>query len=85
VVASSFARIFFRNAINTGLPIVEAPDAIGGTDVGDIIEIDADTRQVRNLTKGVTFEAEPLPDFVMDIVRSGGLANWVRERWGVAS
>jgi 3-isopropylmalate/(R)-2-methylmalate dehydratase small subunit len=85
VVASSFARIFFRNAINTGLPIAVAPDAVEATTHGDIVEIDPETREVRNITKGLVFEAEPLPDFVMDIVRSGGLANWVRERWGAAS
>jgi 3-isopropylmalate/(R)-2-methylmalate dehydratase small subunit len=85
VVASSFARIFFRNAINTGLVIAVAPDAVEATVNGDGVEIDPETRQIRNITRGLTFEAEPLPDFVMQIVRSGGLANWVRERWGAAS
>jgi 3-isopropylmalate/(R)-2-methylmalate dehydratase small subunit len=85
VVASSFARIFFRNAINTGLPIAVAPDAVEATDDGDGVEIDSETMQIRNVTKGLTFEAEPLPDFVMEIVRSGGLVTWVRERWGATS
>jgi 3-isopropylmalate/(R)-2-methylmalate dehydratase small subunit len=85
VVASSFSRIFFRNAINTGLPIAVAPDAVEATDDGDSVEIDPETRQIQNNTKGLTFDAEPLPDFVMEIVRSGGLVNWVRERWGQAS
>ncbi len=85
VVASSFARIFFRNAINTGLPIAVAPDAVDATDHGDIVDVDPETRRVRNITKGLTFQAEPLPDFVVDIVRSGGLVNWVRERSRAAS
>lgn len=85
VVASSFARIFFRNAINTGLPIAVAPDAVEATDHGDTVEVDPETGQVRNTTKGLTFQAEALPDFVLDIVRSGGLVNWVRERSGTAS
>jgi 3-isopropylmalate/(R)-2-methylmalate dehydratase small subunit len=82
VVASSFARIFFRNAINTGLAIATSPEAVAATDPGDEIEVDVAAGVVRNVTKGREFAAEPLPDFVLDIVRAGGLVDWVRERVG---
>jgi 3-isopropylmalate/(R)-2-methylmalate dehydratase small subunit len=82
VVAESFARIFFRNAINTGLPIAVCPEAVAVTDAGDEVEIDLDYGVVRNLTKDEAFKAEPLPDFVMEIVRAGGLAPWVAARYG---
>jgi 3-isopropylmalate/(R)-2-methylmalate dehydratase small subunit len=82
VVASSFARIFFRNAINTGLPIVTCPEAVAASDAGDEIEVDVAAGLVRNVTKNKTYEAEPLPDFIMDIVRRGGLVEWVKSRVG---
>ena len=85
VVASSFSRIFFRNAINTGLPIAVSPDAVSATDAGDEIDVDVERALVRNVTKGLTFDAEQLPDFVMEIVRSGGLVNWVREHHGATA
>ena len=81
VVAESFARIFFRNAINTGLPIVVCPDAVAATEDGDAIEVDAGAGRVTNVTKGLTFQAtEKLPAQVMAIVEAGGLVEWVRER-----
>jgi 3-isopropylmalate/(R)-2-methylmalate dehydratase small subunit len=84
VVASSFARIFFRNAINTGLPIFTCPEAVATADPGDRVVVDADSGTIRNLTKGKEFEAEPLPAFVMDIVRAGGLVEWVKAGRGAA-
>jgi 3-isopropylmalate/(R)-2-methylmalate dehydratase small subunit len=83
VVASSFSRIFFRNAINTGLPIAVSREAVAATEAGDEIELDVERALVRNVTKDLSFDAEPLPEFVMDIVRAGGLVNWVREHHGV--
>lgn len=81
VVAESFARIFFRNAINTGLPIVVCPEAVASTEDGDEIEVDAAAGRVTNVTKGSAFEAaEKLPAQVMAIVEAGGLVEWVRER-----
>jgi 3-isopropylmalate/(R)-2-methylmalate dehydratase small subunit len=82
VVASSFARIFFRNAINTGLAIVTCPEAVATTEDGDEVAVDVETGLVTNLSKDLVFEVEPLPDFVMDIVRAGGLVPWVRARVG---
>jgi 3-isopropylmalate/(R)-2-methylmalate dehydratase small subunit len=84
VVASSFARIFFRNAINTGLPIVTCPEAVAATEDGDVVTVDVATGVVKNETKGLEFQSEPLPDFVMDIVKAGGLVDWVRARKGAA-
>ena len=84
VVAASFSRIFFRNAINTGLSIAVSPDAVAATEAGDEIDFDAERALVRNLTKDVSFDTEPLPEFVMEIVRAGGLVDWVREHHGVA-
>jgi 3-isopropylmalate/(R)-2-methylmalate dehydratase small subunit len=81
VVAESFARIFFRNAINTGLPIVVCPEAVAATEDGDEVEVDAASGRVTNVTKGLTFEAlEKLPPQVMAIVEAGGLVEWVRQR-----
>jgi 3-isopropylmalate/(R)-2-methylmalate dehydratase small subunit len=82
VVAGSFARIFFRNAINTGLAIVTCPDAVAETKGGDEVEVDVAAGVVRNVTRDLSWRAEPLPDFVMDIVRAGGLVEWVRARVG---
>jgi 3-isopropylmalate/(R)-2-methylmalate dehydratase small subunit len=84
VVASSFARIFFRNAINTGLPILTCPDAVDATETGDEVSVDATSGTIRNLTRGKEFAAEPLPEFVMEIVDAGGLVGWVRSRKGAA-
>lgn len=80
VVARSFARIFFRNAINTGLAIVVSPEAVDTAEAGDEMTIDLDTNTVTNHTRKTTHECEALPEFVMDIVRAGGLVEWVRQK-----
>jgi len=84
VVASSFARIFFRNAINTGLAIVTCPEAVERTHNGDEVVADALSGLVRNETRGLEWRGEPLPEFVMAIVRAGGLVQWVKLRAGAA-
>lgn len=84
VVASSFARIFFRNAINTGLVIVTCPEAVAATEEGDEVRVDVASGSVHNVTKDLTFRTEQLPSFVMDIVSAGGLVLWVRSRVGAA-
>jgi 3-isopropylmalate/(R)-2-methylmalate dehydratase small subunit len=83
VVASSFARIFFRNAINTGLPVLVCPEAVAATETGDDLEIDVSSGSVSNATKGLRFVASPHPAFVLEIIQRGGLVPWVRERLGV--
>jgi 3-isopropylmalate/(R)-2-methylmalate dehydratase small subunit len=82
VVAESFARIFFRNAINTGLPIFESRAAVEDISSGDEVEVDLAAGVVHNRTTGRSHTAEPLPEFVMEIVRAGGLVEWVRSRRG---
>jgi 3-isopropylmalate/(R)-2-methylmalate dehydratase small subunit len=83
VVASSFARIFFRNAINTGLPVLVCPEAVEATETGDDLDIDVSAGTVFNATKEVRFAARPHPEFVLEIIERGGLVPWVRERLGV--
>jgi 3-isopropylmalate/(R)-2-methylmalate dehydratase small subunit len=80
VVADSFARIFFRNAINMGYPILQSPQAAEAVEEGDELEVDLEEGVVRNLTRGDEYRAEPFPKFMNDLLRMGGLVPWVRER-----
>jgi 3-isopropylmalate/(R)-2-methylmalate dehydratase small subunit len=80
VVASSFARIFFRNAINIGLPILEAPAAVEATESGHQLEIKLEVGQIRNLTTGQDYQAEPYPTFMMDIINAGGLVAYTSQK-----
>ena len=73
VIAASFARIFYRNAINIGLAILECEAASDGIDDGDEVSIDFDTGIITNVTKGETYQAEPFPDFIKDMIQKGGL------------
>lgn len=75
VIASTFARIFYRNAINTALPILECPEAAQKIDAGDEVEIDFDTGVITNITKNEKYQAEPFPDFIKEIIDAGGLLN----------
>jgi 3-isopropylmalate/(R)-2-methylmalate dehydratase small subunit len=77
IVAGSFARIFFRNAVNVGLPIVECPGAADGAETGDVFRVDLDAGIVENLTKGRSFAATALPAFMQEILDAGGLMPWV--------
>ena len=80
VIAKSFARIFFRNSINIGLPILECAAAVDGILEGDEIEVEPATGTVRNLTRSETYRAEPFPDFLQRIIDRGGLLGYVEER-----
>lgn len=73
VIAKTFARIFYRNAINIGLPILECEAASDGIDAGDKVEVNFDTGVITNITKGETYQAEPFPEFIQEIIRKGGL------------
>ena len=73
VIAKSFARIFYRNAINIGLPIMECPEAADAISDGDVVYVDADTGVVRDETTGTTFQAQPFPPFIQEIINEGGL------------
>ena len=82
VIARSFARIFFRNAINIGLPILECDEAVEKTDPGDILEVELNSGEIRNLTKGKLFRAKPYPDFMLELISAGGLIEHTRRRLG---
>ena len=82
VVAASFARIFYRNAINVGLPIFESPDACGEVRPGDVLCVDAPGGRLTNETLGRTYHIAPYPDVVGDIVACGGMVEYVRRRLG---
>jgi 3-isopropylmalate/(R)-2-methylmalate dehydratase small subunit len=78
VLAASFARIFFRNAINIGLPVLECPDAVLATADGDILDIDLARGEIVNRSKGLVFTAAPLPPFIQEMISAGGLIQHVR-------
>lgn len=80
VIASSFARIFYRNAINIGLPILECEDAANGIDAGDEVSVDFNTGMITNLTKGETYQAAAFPPFIQSIIQAGGLLKSLKER-----
>ncbi|MGB9668300.1 MAG: 3-isopropylmalate dehydratase small subunit [Thermosulfidibacteraceae bacterium] len=79
VVAKSFARIFYRNAFNIGLPVIEAPNAVDRIDEGDEIEIDLEGGKIRNITKDEEYSFVPIPGFMMDIIRAGGLIEYAKK------
>lgn len=83
VIAKSFARIFYRNSINIGFPIMECPDAVDGISVGDTVTVDFATGLIVNETTGVKFQAAPFPAFVNGIIDNGGLLRSLKAR-GVA-
>lgn len=80
VIAASFARIFFRNAINVGLPIFESSEAVNGISAGDEVEVDPSTGIIRNLSKDETYRATSYPPFLRHLIEVGGLVPYVRER-----
>ena len=80
VIARSFARIFFRNSIDIGLPLLECEEAVDNTDSGDILEVDLSSGKIRNLTRNKTFAAIPYPDFMREIIADGGLIEYTKKR-----
>ncbi|MDI6711015.1 MAG: 3-isopropylmalate dehydratase small subunit [Thermoanaerobacterales bacterium] len=80
VIAASFARIFYRNAFNIGLPILECPEAAAAVNDGDRLRVDAGTGRITNLTTGAEYTARPIPSFMQEIVARGGLIEWVKAR-----
>ena len=73
VIAKSFARIFYRNSINMGLPILECPEAVDAISEGDVVSVDADTGSIADETTGRVFQAQPFPPFIQEIISDGGL------------
>jgi 3-isopropylmalate/(R)-2-methylmalate dehydratase small subunit len=82
VVAKSFARIFFRNAVNIGLPILTCPEAAEETEAGQRLEVELETGIIRNLDTGETYQAAAYPPFMMEIIDAGGLVEQARRRLG---
>lgn len=80
VIAHSFARIFYRNSINIGLPIFESPAAAAGIEPGDQIAVNAETGTITNLTKNATYDAKPFPPFMQELILAGGLMNYVAKK-----
>ncbi len=80
VIAETFARIFYRNAINIGLPIVECPEASRGIEAGDEVEVDFDSGKIYNRTKGTEFQGQPFPPFMQKIIKAEGLVNYINNQ-----
>ncbi len=83
VIAKSFARIFYRNSINTGLAILECPEAVDAIKDGDVVSVDTDTGTIVDETTGQSFIAQPFPPFIADIIEQGGLLNRTRKVLGI--
>lgn len=79
IIAASFARIFYRNGINVGLPLMEIGDNVERIHAGDKLSVDLSFGKIRDLTTGETFQAPPLPGFIQDIAKAGGLIQYVKE------
>ena len=80
IIAKSFARIFFRNAINIGLPLLECEEAVDNTEAGAILEVDLSNGKIKNLTNSVVFTAKPYPDFMAELISAGGLIKHTKQR-----
>ena len=80
VIAETFARIFYRNAINIGLPIIECPEASRGIEDGDQVEVDFDSGVIYNRTRGTEFQGQAFPEFMQNIIQAGGLINYINAK-----
>lgn len=80
VIAETFARIFYRNAINIGLPIIECPEAARGIEAGDQVEVDFDSGIITNKTKNTTFQGQAFPEFMQKIIKAEGLVNYINSK-----
>ena len=80
VIAETFARIFYRNAINIGLPIIECPEAAKGIEAGDMVEVDFDSGVITDKTTGQSFQGQAFPEFMQKIITAGGLVNYINQK-----
>lgn len=80
VIAKTFARIFYRNAINIGLPILECEAASEAIEAGDEVQVDFNTGVITNITKNETYQAEPFPEFIQEIIKAGGLMKSIKNK-----
>jgi 3-isopropylmalate/(R)-2-methylmalate dehydratase small subunit len=84
VIAKNFARIFYRNGINIGLPLVECPECVDNTKAGDVLEVDLAKGEIKNLTNGKSFTAAPYPEFMSELIAAGGLIEYTKKRLAAA-
>ncbi|MBD5488182.1 MAG: 3-isopropylmalate dehydratase small subunit [Lachnospiraceae bacterium] len=80
VIAETFARIFYRNAINIGLPIIECPEAAGEIEDGDVVEVNFDTGVITDVTKGTSYKGQAFPEFMQKIIAAEGLVNYINQK-----
>ncbi len=80
VIAENYARIFYRNSVNIGLPILECPEAVAGIEDGARLEVDLNNGEIIDISSGKTYQAEPFPPFVLEIFKAGGLIAQIKER-----
>ncbi len=80
IIAKSFARIFYRNSINIGLPVLECPEAADEAEAGDLLQIELSSGEIRNLTKEKAYHAKPYPKFMLDIINAGGLVEYTKRK-----
>lgn len=80
VIAKSFARIFYRNSFNMGLPIFESDEVYGASSDGDMLEVDMNSGEIHNLTKNLRFKARPVPPFMQELIKAGGLMEAIKSR-----
>ncbi len=80
VIANTFARIFYRNALNIGLPIMECPEAVAGISAGDTVEVDLESGKITNATTGKSYQAKPFPPFMRQLIEVGGLVNYAKQK-----
>ena len=80
VIAETFARIFYRNAINIGLPIIECPEAAQAIEAGDTVEVNFDTGVITDVTKGTTYQGQAFPEFMQKIIAAEGLVNYINQK-----
>ena len=80
IIANSFARIFYRNAINIGLPIMESKEAVNSIAEGDRLSVDLDQGLIKNLTRDEEYQAKPFPEFMQELIASGGLINYLKKQ-----
>jgi len=80
IIAKSFARIFFRNAINIGLPLLECEEAVDKTKAGDTLKVDLSSGKIKNMSNNMEFRAKPYPDFMAELISAGGLIEYTKKR-----
>ena len=80
VLAGQFARIFYRNSMNICLPVIECPGIVSAIDPGDDLEIDLTTGEISDITKGITLDGSPIPDFLLNMMRAGGLVPFLKKK-----